>query len=144
MKTFTPRKEDVKEKWYLVDAEGKTLGRMATAVASLLRGKTSPEFTPHLGPGTHVIIVNAEKVKVTGRKREQKTYFRHSGYPGGMRLTSFKKLQAAKPEKIVMLAVKGMIPKTKLGRDLLTNLKIYAGPSHPHAAQRPENFEIVL
>lgn len=138
MKTFSAKKEEVERKWYVVDAQGKVLGRLASEVAKVLRGKHKPIFTPHVDTGDHVIIINAGKVKLTGRKLDEKLYYRYSGYPGGLKSITSKKLLQSKPERVIELAVKGMLPKNKLGRSTIKKLKVYAGPDHPHAAQRPE------
>ncbi len=139
-KTILPNLDTLDHKWYVIDASEQRLGRLATEVASILRGKNKPTFTPHIDTGDFVIIVNAEKIEVTGRKREQKLYRRHSGRPGGMKIETFDKLQARIPERIVEKAIKGMLPKNSLGRKLFTKLKVYAGPSHPHQAQNPETL----
>ena len=131
---------EVKKEWYIVDANGQTLGRLATKVATVLRGKHKPSFTPHVDCGDYVIVINAEKVEVTGKKRKEKIYKRHTGYPGGLRETTFEKLQATKPDEIIRHAVKGMLPDGKLGRQMLKKLKVYAGPEHNHAAQKPETW----
>lgn len=136
-KTYFP-KADKDVKWYVVDAEGQVLGRLASRIAHVLRGKHDPRFTPHADLGFRVAVVNAEKVIVTGNKREQKTYFRHSGYPGGDKYRTFNEQMDIKPESIITSAVKGMIPKSSLGRQLMKGLKVYTGPSHPHQAQEPE------
>jgi large subunit ribosomal protein L13 len=141
-KTLLPNPETLEQKWYIIDAADQRLGRLATEVAMILRGKNKPTFTPHLDTGDFVIIVNAEKIDVTGRKREQKLYRRHSGRPGGMKIETFDKLQARIPERIIEHAIKGMLPKNSLGRKLFTKLKVYAGPSHPHQAQQPETLVI--
>lgn len=141
-KTLLPNPETLEQKWYIIDAADQRLGRLATEVATILRGKNKPTFTPHLDTGDFVVIVNAEKVNVTGRKREQKLYRRHSGRPGGMKTETFDKLQSRIPERIIEQAVKGMLPKNALGRKLFTKLKVYAGPSHPHQAQQPETLVI--
>jgi len=138
MKSFIAKPQEVERKWYIIDAEGKTLGRLATEAASILRGKRKPIFTPHVDTGDYVIIVNAEKVEVTGKKRTDKTYKHHTGYPGGLREITFEKLQAKKPEEIIRHAVKGMMPKGKLGRQMYKKLKVYAGAEHKHSAQTPE------
>lgn len=140
MKSFIAKPAEVERKWYVIDAEGKTLGRMASEVASILRGKKKPIYTPHVDCGDYVIVINAEKVEVTGKKRKEKIYKRHTGYPGGLRETTFEKLQATKPEEIIKHAVKGMLPDGKLGRQMLKKLKVYAGPEHAHAAQKPETW----
>lgn len=139
-KTVLPTIDNLDHKWYVIDAEGQRLGRLATEVATILRGKNKPTFTPHMDTGDFVIIINAEKIEVTGRKREQKLYRRHSGRPGGMKEETFEKLQARLPERIVESAIRGMLPKNSLGRKLFTKLKVYAGPSHPHDAQQPETL----
>ena len=131
-----PAKEE--RKWYVVDATGYTLGRLASEVAKVLRGKNKPVFTPHIDTGDYVVIVNAEKIKVTGKKLDQKIYYHHSEYVGGMKETTLREMLAKKPEKVVELAVKGMLPKGPLGRQMFTKLHVYAGPEHPHAAQKPE------
>lgn len=142
MKTFMANPADIQRKWYVVDAEGKTLGRLAVEVAKVLRGKNKPTYTPHVDTGDHVIVINAEKVVFTGKKLEQKTYFRHSGYPGGTTFTTAGKMLATKPERVVELAVKGMLPKNSLGRQMYRKLNVYAGPNHPHSAQKPEVLEL--
>ncbi|SFE55240.1 large subunit ribosomal protein L13 [Peptostreptococcaceae bacterium pGA-8] len=141
MKSFIAKPAEVQRKWYVVDADGKTLGRLASEVASVLRGKNKPTFTPHVDCGDYVIIVNAEKIAVTGKKRKEKIYKRHTGYPGGLREITFEKLQAKKPEEIIRHAVKGMLPNGKLGRQMFKKLKVYAGPEHQHVAQKPEKLE---
>ncbi len=142
MKTYMAKAADIERKWYVVDAEGKTLGRLAVEVAKVLRGKNKPTFTPHVDTGDHVIVVNADKIVLTGKKLIQKTYFRHSGYPGGTTFTTAGKMLADKPERVIELAVKGMLPKNSLGRDMFRKLQVYRGPEHPHAAQKPEVLEI--
>ena len=142
MKTFMAKPADIKRKWFVVDAEGKTLGRLAAEVAKILRGKHKPSFTPHVDTGDHVIVVNADKVVLTGKKLIQKTYFRHSGYPGGTTFTPAGKMLTEKPEKVIEHAVKGMLPKNSLGRQMYSKLKVYKGPAHPHQAQKPEILEI--
>ena len=141
-KTPLPTKENLDQKWYVVDAADQRLGRLATEIAMILRGKNKPSFTPHMDTGDFVIVVNAEKVVVTGRKNSQKLYRRHSGRPGGMKLETFDQLQARIPERIVEKAVKGMLPKNALGRKLFTKLKVYTGSEHPHQAQKPEVLNI--
>jgi len=131
----------VERKWYVVDAEGKTLGRLAAEVAKVLRGKNKPTFTPHVDTGDHVIVINAEKVRFTGKKLTQKTYFRHSGYPGGSRFVTLGNMLEKHPERVVEMAVRGMLPKNKLGAQIYRKLNVYAGPEHPHAAQKPEVLE---
>lgn len=142
MKSFMANQANVERKWYVIDAEGKTLGRLAAEAAKLLRGKHKPTFTPHVDTGDHVIVVNAAKVHLTGNKLVQKTYFRHSGYPGGTTFTTAGKMLAEKPERMVELAIKGMLPKNTLGRQMFRKLKVYSGPSHPHEAQKPETYEL--
>ncbi len=141
-KTSVPSSDSIDRQWFLVDAENQTLGRLATEVASVLRGKTKPNFTPHLDTGDFVIVVNAEKIKVTGKKSDQKLYRRHSGRPGGMKVETFKSLQARIPERIVEKAIKGMLPHTRLGRQLFNKLKVYKGSEHPHAAQEPKTLNL--
>ncbi|MBN2207500.1 MAG: 50S ribosomal protein L13 [Candidatus Aminicenantes bacterium] len=141
MRTFAPKKDDVEKSWWLVNAEGKILGRLATEVAGLLRGKGKPGFAPHVDTGDFVVVVNAEKVAVTGQKLSQKMYYTHSLYPGGIKEESLQQLLARKPEEVVRRAVRGMIPKTKLGRAVIKKLKIYRGPQHPHVAQNPKRYE---
>ena len=138
MNSFMANPAKVERKWYVVDATGYTLGRLASEVAKVLRGKNKPVFTPHIDTGDYVVIVNAEKIKVTGKKLDQKIYYHHSEYVGGMKETTLRKMLAKKPEKVVELAVKGMLPKGPLGRQMFTKLHVYAGPEHPHAAQKPE------
>jgi large subunit ribosomal protein L13 len=140
MKTHIPRKEDVERKWWLVDAQGRILGRLATEIAVLLRGKKKPHFTPFLDTGDFVVVINAAKITLTGRKLAQKTYYTHSGYPGGLRARSLQEMLAKKPEEVIKKAVWGMIPKNRLGRDLYKKLKVYRGPSHPHQAQNPVEY----
>ena len=138
MQTYMANPDKIERKWYVVDAEGCTLGRLASGVASVLRGKNKPQFTPHVDTGDYVIVVNADKIKVTGKKLNQKIYYNHSDYVGGMKETTLKEMMAKKPEKVVELAVKGMLPKGPLGREMYTKLFVYAGPEHKHAAQKPE------
>jgi large subunit ribosomal protein L13 len=133
---------EVERRWYVVDAEGQTLGRLATEIARLLRGKNKPQYTPHVDTGDFVVVVNAEKVVVTGKKAEQKVYRRHSGYPGGLKETSYEQMMERRPTEILRRAVKGMMPKNRLARQQLRKLKIYAGPEHPHAAQNPQPYEV--
>ena len=142
MKTFHVRKGDVEKKWYLVDAQGKVLGRLASEIAKVLRGKNSPIFSPHVDTGDFVIVVNAEKIKLTGDKLKKKTYYHHSGYPGGIKSITAEKLLVKKPEELIRRAVKGMLPKNRLGRKIFKKLKIYAGPDHPHEAQQPQHLEV--
>ena len=138
MQTYMANPDKIERKWYVVDADGCTLGRLASGVASVLRGKNKPQFTPHVDTGDYVIVVNADKIKVTGKKLEQKIYYHHSDYVGGMRETTLKEKLAKKPERVIELAVKGMLPKGPLGREMYTKLFVYAGPEHKHAAQKPE------
>lgn len=140
--TYVAKPADIEKRWFVVDAEGKTLGRLASQVASILRGKNKAMFTPFLDTGDHVIIVNAEKIFVTGHKQDQKIYYHHSGYPGGMKTTSFRRMMQSKPERAVELAVKGMLPRNRLGRAMVKKLKVYAGPAHPHEAQMPVKLEL--
>lgn len=142
MKTFSAKPHEVKRDWYVIDAEGKTLGRLASEIARRLRGKHKPEYTPHVDTGDYIIVINAEKVKVTGRKEEKKIYYRHSGYPGGLKATPLGKLRASHPERIIENAVRGMLPKNPLGRAMFRKLKVYAGPNHKHHAQQPKVLEL--
>ena len=142
MKTFVAKPKEITRKWLLVDAEGKVLGRLATQVATILRGKHKPIFSPHVDVGDHVIIVNADKVRVTGKKSRTKQYFRHTGYPGGGRHTSFSDMLAKHPERILEAAIRGMLPHNKLGRQMYKKLKVYPGEGHPHEAQKPEKIEL--
>ena len=142
MKTFMASPATIERKWYVVDATGHTLGRLASEVAKVLRGKNKPIFTPHMDCGDYVIIVNADKVNVSGKKLDQKIYYNHSDYVGGMKETTLREMMAKKPEKVMELAVKGMLPKRPLGRSMMTKLHVYAGPEHDNAAQKPEVLEI--
>ena len=142
MKSFMASPATIERKWYVVDATGYTLGRLSSEVAKVLRGKNKPIFTPHIDCGDYVIVVNADKVKVTGKKLDQKVYYNHSDYVGGMRETTLREMMAKKPEKVVELAVKGMLPKGPLGRSMMGKLHVYAGPEHNHAAQKPETLDI--
>ncbi len=142
MKTFVAKEHEIEKKWHLIDANDKVLGRLATEIANLLRGKNKPIFTPHMDSGDYVVVVNADKVVLTGGKLEKKMYYRHSGYVGGLRKATAKEMLQKRPENLIRFAVKGMLPKTSLGRRQLTKLKIFAGPDHPHQAQKPENLEI--
>ena len=142
MKTFMASPATIDRKWYVVDAEGKTLGRLASEVAKVLRGKNKAIFTPHIDTGDYVIVVNAEKIKVTGKKLDQKIYYNHSEYVGGMKETTLKEMMEKHPERVIELAVKGMLPKGPLGRSMITKLHVYAGPEHEQAAQKPEVLEI--
>lgn len=137
-RTYSAKETDIKRKWYVVDADGKTLGRLASQIAIVLRGKHKPIFTPHVDTGDHVIVVNAEKIHLTGDKVRQKTYYRHSGYPGGLKSETVKDVLARKPSAVVERAIKGMLPKTTLGKQMARKLNVYAGPTHPHQAQQPE------
>ena len=141
MKSFIAKPHEVERKWYIIDADGKTLGRLSTEVASILRGKRKPIYTPHVDTGDYVIIINAEKIVVTGKKRTDKIYKHHTGFPGGLREVTFEKLQAKKPDEIIRHAVRGMMPNGKLGREMFKKLKIYVGPEHKHAAQQPQTWE---
>ena len=140
MKSYIAKPADIDHKWYVIDAEDKTLGKVAAEIAMILRGKKKPIYTPHVDCGDYVFVVNAEKVAVTGKKEKQKIYKNHSGYPGGLKETTLAELRAKKPEEIIRHAVKGMMPKGKLGRQMFKKLKVYAGPEHPHAAQNPEEW----
>ena len=142
MKTYVATPADRQRDWYVVDAEGQTLGRLATRIADALRGKRKPEYTPHVDTGDFVVVVNAEKIVVSGSKRESKRYYRHSGYPGGLRSRTLGEMLERRPEEVIRRAVKGMLPRNRLGRAQLRKLKVYAGPEHPHAAQQPKPFEI--
>ena len=142
MKTFVPKKDEIERKWWLIDADGKVLGRLATEVAVLLRGKGKPSFVNFLDIGDFVVVINAEKIKVTGRKLEQKKYYSHSGYPGGIKEKTLKDLMETNPEEVIRKAVWGMIPKNKLGRKVHKKLKVYRGPAHPHEAQNPEHYKL--
>lgn len=142
MKSFMASPQTIERKWYVVDATGHTLGRLSSEIASVLRGKKKPIYTPHMDTGDYVIVVNADKIKVTGKKLEQKVYYRHSEYVGGMKETTLKEMMAKKPENVITLAVKGMLPKGPLGRAMIKKLHVYAGAEHPHAAQKPEALEI--
>jgi large subunit ribosomal protein L13 len=141
MKTYSAKPGEITREWYLVDAEGKTLGRLATQIADTLRGKRKPQFTPHVDTGDFVIVVNAEKIHVTGNKLDQKRYYRHSGYPGGLRSRTLREQLDRRPTEVLRVAVKGMLPKNRLARQQITKLKIYAGPEHPHEAQNPKPLE---
>ncbi|MBT9782267.1 50S ribosomal protein L13 [Coprococcus comes] len=138
MKTYMANPDKIERKWYVVDAEGQTLGRLAAEVAKVLRGKNKPEFTPHIDTGDNVIVINAEKIKVTGKKLDQKVYYHHSDYVGGMKETTLREMMAKKPEQVIELAVKGMLPKEPLGRTMIKKLHVYAGAEHAHQAQKPE------
>ena len=142
MKTYQAKKEEIDHKWYLVNAEGKVLGRLSTELAKILRGKNKPIYTPHVDTGDFVVVVNAGKVTLTGKKLKDKIYYHHTGYPGGIKEMSAEKLLAKKPTEIIRMAVRGMLPKNSLGRQMLRKLKIYAGPNHPHEAQQPVSLEL--
>ena len=142
MRTYFPKKEERESKWYLIDAQDKVLGRLSVTIATILTGKNKPSYTPFLDMGGYVIVINASKVKLTGKKLKQKVYYRHSGYPGGLKEIRADKLMAKAPEKMIKLAVRGMLPKNKLGRAFLKKLKVYAGNEHPHQAQKPEPLTI--
>lgn len=142
MKSFMANPMDIERKWFVIDAEGKILGRLAAEVAKILRGKNKPTFTPHVDTGDFVVIINAEKVIMSGNKLTDKTYFQHSGYPGGTRFTTYGKLRAEKPERLIEIAVKGMLPHNTLGASMFKKLKVYRGAAHPHAAQSPETLEL--
>ena len=143
MKTTSVRSNEINRDWFIVDAEGHTLGRLASEIAQILRGKKKPSFTPHMDMGDFVVVVNADKIKVSGKKEEEKTYFRHSGYPGGITQISLKQVRQVYPERIIMNAVKGMLPRNRLGRKLLTHLKVYSGELHPHTAQEPQTITFI-
>ena len=140
MKTYSAKPGEITREWYVVDAQGKTLGRLATQIADTLRGKRKPQFTPHIDTGDFVIVVNADKIHVTGNKLDQKKYYRHSGYPGGLRERTLREQLERRPTEVLRIAVKGMLPKNRLARQQITKLKIYAGPEHPHSAQEPKPF----
>jgi large subunit ribosomal protein L13 len=142
MKTYSAKAPEIEQQWYLVDAEGKTLGRLATQIADTLRGKRKPQYTPHVDTGDYVIVVNAEKIAVTGQKLDQKRYYRHSGYPGGLRSRTLREQLERRPTEVIRTAVKGMLPRNRLARRQITKLKVYAGPEHPHEAQNPQPLEL--
>lgn len=142
MTTYSAKPADIKQDWYVVDASGKTLGRLATEIARRLRGKHKPEYTPHMDTGDYIVVINAKQVRVTGSKRTDKMYYSHSGYPGGIKGISFEKLIKKKPEIVIEKAVKGMLPKGPLGRQMFRKLRVYAGPEHHHAAQQPQTLEL--
>ena len=142
MKTYTATPANRERNWLLVDADGKTLGRLATQIADALRGKRKPTYTPHVDTGDFVVVINAEKISVTGNKRQEKMYRRHSGYPGGLKERTLEEMLERRPEEVIRIAVKGMLPRNRLARRQITKLKVYAGPDHPHAAQKPEPLEI--
>jgi large subunit ribosomal protein L13 len=142
MRTYSPKPGEIEDKWFVVDAKDKVLGRLASETAKILRGKHKPQFTPHLNIGDHVVVINADKVRVTGRKPLQKLYRRHTGWPGGLKTIVFRDMQKKFPERVIHLAVKGMLPKNRLGRAMAKKLRVYAGPDHPHEAQTPEAMQI--
>ena len=142
MKTISIKKNEITKNWWVADADGHVLGRFASKIAQILRGKHKPDFTPHMDMGDFVVIVNAEKITVTGNKETEKIYFSHTGYPGGVKQKSLSSVRKANPERILMNAVKGMLPHNKLGRSILTHLKVYKGPNHPHSAQNPKNLKV--
>ena len=142
MKTFSAKPQTAEHNWLLVDAEGQTLGRMASEIASRLRGKHKPEYTPHVDTGDFIVVVNADKVRVTGKKAKDKMYYAHSGFPGGLKQASFEEMMAKSPEKVIKLAVKGMLPRTPLGRAMFKKLKVYSGNEHPHTAQQPQALQL--
>jgi len=140
LKTYSPKLQDINAKWYVVDADGMVLGRLASKIAQVLRGKHKPIWAPHIDTGDFVVVVNADKIRVTGRKAEQKKYYRHSGYPGGLKVTPYKSMMEKKPDFILQEAVRGMLPHNRLGRQMLKKLKVYVSSDHPHTAQKPEAF----
>ncbi len=142
MKTWTPKSAEIERRWWVVDADGLILGRLATQLASVLRGKHKPAYTPHVDVGDYVVVVNAEKIAVTGDRRAQKMYYRHSGYPGGLREMTLDEMLRRHPERVIRLAVRGMLPRNRLGRHMLDKLRVYAGPNHPHEAQSPSPLAI--
>ena len=142
LKTFTVKKEDIERKWYVVDADGQVLGRFASQIAHILRGKHKPIFTPHLDVGDHVIVINADKIQITGKKANQKKYYRYTGYPGGLRSMEYSRMIHEHPERVIKLAVRGMLPHNKLGRQMIKKLRIYPNAEHPHQAQQPETLEL--
>ena len=142
MKTFSPKPQDVERKWYIIDADGEALGRLAVKVAHVVRGKHKPIWAPHADVGDYVVIINADKVRLSGRKEEDKVYYHHSGYPGGLKVVPFRRRQSKHPEYIIREAVRGMLPHNRLGRKILKHVKIYASPTHPHEAQQPEKLRV--
>ena len=142
MRTYTPKKSDIERQWWVVDAEGKTLGRLATKVAGILRGKHKPMFTPHLDVGDYVVVINADKVALTGKKADQKTYFKHSGYMGNEKHIPFRRMIERHPDRVIELAIRGMLPKNTLGRHMRRKLRVYAGADHPHQGQQPQHLEV--
>ena len=141
MKTYVPKKEEIEKKWWLIDADGKVLGRLATVVATILRGKRNPRYVDFLDSGDYVIVINADKIKVSGKKLDQKMYYSHTGYPGGIKERTLKEFLEKKPEEVIRKAVWGMVPKNKLNRAIIKKLKVYAGPHHPHEAQNPQEYQ---
>jgi large subunit ribosomal protein L13 len=142
IKTYSPKKDDIRREWYVIDAKDQTLGRLASRIAVLLRGKHKPIFAPHMDTGDFVIVVNADKIRVTGKKLDQKVYYRYSGYPGGVHARTLREQLARDPERVIRLAVRGMLPKNRLGRHMIRKLKVYAGDKHPHQAQQPKPYEL--
>ena len=142
VKTYTPKESEIQRDWYIVDAEDAVLGRLSSQIASILRGKHKPQFTPNLDAGDFVVVINAEKVRVTGAKDQQKMYYRHSGYPGGLRSMTFQEMIDRHPERVIQIAVRGMLPKNALGKRMLKKLRVYTGPEHPHHGQQPATLEI--
>lgn len=142
MRTYTPKADDIQHDWYVIDASGLTLGRLASQIASVLRGKHKPTYAPHMDCGDFVVVVNAQKIRVTGRKLDQKFYYRHSGYPSGLKAVSLRDQLDQHPDRVIRLAVRGMLPKNRLGRQMIKKLKIYATPDHPHEAQQPKPFQL--
>jgi large subunit ribosomal protein L13 len=142
IKTYSPKPEDIQREWFVVDAKDQTLGRLATQIAHLLRGKHKPIFSPHMDVGDYVIVINADKIRVTGNKLEQKKYYRHSGYPGGLTSRTLRQVLDTYPDRVILTAVRGMLPKNRLGRKMIKKLKIYTGSSHPHQAQQPKVYEL--
>ena len=142
MKTYSPKPQDVERKWYVIDADGEVLGRLAAKVAKVVRGKHKPMWAPHADVGDFVVVINADKVRLTGRKADTKVYYRHSGYPGGLKAVPFRRMQAKRPEFVIREAVRGMLPHNRLGRKVLKHVKIYASSTHPHEAQQPEKLEV--
>ena len=142
MRTYSPKRDDIENKWYLIDAEGKILGRLASETSRLLQGKHRPKYSPHMNFGDHVIIVNAEKVRISGKKPIQKIYRHHTGWPGGLRTQVYRDVQREFPERIIHMAVKGMLPRNRIGRTMAKKLRVYAGPNHPHEAQKPEEIKL--
>lgn len=142
MRTYSPKASDIKREWYVVDATGQTLGRLATRIATILRGKHKPIYTPHMDCGDYVIVINADKIRVTGKKLDQKVYYRHSGYPGGLKSITLREQLRKHPTRVIQAAVRGMLPKNRLGRRMIKKLKVYASDSHPHQAQQPKVLEL--